>query len=136
MTRKARARAKIRSHLVSKGDSANFTVTQTLVLYWWRELNAALFNNVLEQPRDIIVKKYFHDDTLGWCEGFGYSKKRPVVYGMQEDYDSKELFIHILAHEMVHHWEQQTFGRMSHGKNFFSWKEKFKKLGIPLEVRY
>lgn len=136
VTRKARARAKIRKHLVTKGETDNFVVTPTLVLYWWRELNHALFDDVLTMPKDIIVRKRFRDDTLAWCQGWGYSKNRPVVYALQEEYDSKEMFVWILAHEMVHHWEQQTHGRMTHGKNFFSWKEKFKKLRIPLDRKY
>lgn len=55
---------------------------------------------------------------------------------MKDEFDNREMFIAVLAHEMVHQWEQQTYGRMTHGKNFFSWKEKFKSLGLPLEVSY
>jgi len=37
---------------------------------------------------------------------------------------------------MVHHWEWIYTNDMSHGQNFWSWKEKFEKCGIILQESF
>lgn len=129
------AKKKIKRHLVNRGDRDDFEVTPSLVMYWWRELNEAIFDGKLNPPAQVIVKHHLKE-AWAWCEGGGFSKRVPVNYAFQRKYDDKEMFLTILAHEMVHHWEQQTTGRMSHGKNFFKWEERLKQVGIPLDKSY
>lgn len=105
-------------------------------MYWWRHINDAIFDGQLSTPYKVLVRKFNHNDTLGTCQGWGSSKKRPIVLEMKAEFDDKEMFMAILAHEMVHQWEQQTHGRMTHGKNFFGWEDKLKQLGLPLEETY
>lgn len=136
MSRKIHARKKIRSHLRNRGDHGDFEVTPALIMYWWRHINDAIFDGQLSTPYKVLVRKFNHNDTLGTCQGWGSSKKRPIVLEMKAEFDDKEMFMAILAHEMVHQWEQQTHGRMTHGKNFFGWEDKLKQLGLPLEETY
>lgn len=113
-----------------------FQVTPSLVLYWWRILNEAIFDGQLKPPHKVYIRKFVRQDIWGTCQGWGASKLLPVVFEMKEEYDDKEMFIAVLAHEMVHQWEQQTFGRMTHGKNFFAWADNLKRVGLPLDKAY
>lgn len=104
-------------------------------MYWWRILNKAIFDDVLLPPENIIIER--NNDSWGRCEGKRtYSKHDPVTIYISDEIDEREFLIEILAHEMVHQWEQQIYGRMYHGKVFQSWLPKLKELKIQLEKWY
>lgn len=106
-------------------------------MYWWRVLNRAVFDNELRMPYNVRIRKYNkYNDPLGMCSGKDYSKLHPVTFDIKEEMDDRKMFMDVLAHEMVHQWEQQTFGNMTHGKNFYKWKRKLKELGITLNESY
>lgn len=98
-------------------------------------MNKALFDEVLLPPKLIIVAKMV--DSWGQClTERSYSKSHPVTFTFSNEIDERDFFIQILAHEMVHQWEQQIYGRMTHGKVFFSWKPTLNRMGIALEESY
>lgn len=63
-------------------------------------------------------------------------KRAPIIIRIAEDIDERTLFLSVLAHEMVHQWEQENFGRQGHGKRFWSWEHKIKKLGLEFDESY
>jgi len=54
---------------------------------------------------------------------------------MMRKYESKKEFLNTLAHEMIHLW-QQTVKKDTgyHNKLFFSFRPKFKKIGLSLSL--
>ena len=132
---KALIRKKIKTHLKQKGDNRDFEITPTFIMHWWRLINYAVFNGELKYPENVEIK-YWGDGTLGECWSYGNSKLKPVIIKLHGDLIDRKQFLEILSHEMVHQWEQQTIGRMTHGKNFFTWKNKLKTLGIDLQKEY
>lgn len=83
-------------------------------------------------PKDIIIRP--HRDVWGYCiSERNHSKYTPITIEINEEIDNREFFIEILAHEMVHQWQQQFLGRMTHGASFFEWAPKLRMLKINLE---
>lgn len=127
---KIAARKRILKHLEKRGDDSSFTVTPDLVLYWWKLLNKAVFNDQLLTPRKIICRR-FHDDW-GWC--IPLSKKGNVHIGINSEHHDRKHFLETLSHEMVHQWQWTKVGEMTHGKSFYQWKPVLKQaLTLPLD---
>lgn len=128
---KIKARQRIRKHVKEKGRSADFDVTPQFVLFWWHKLNAAVFNNALQPPRNIEIRNF--RDCLGWCKS--HRKNKPYVsLGIYREMPDRKVFLTVLVHEMVHQWEHQNIGKMSHGQNFYMWKGRIKRnIGLDLD---
>lgn len=133
-----RAQKRIKKLLREKGDNGDFEITPTLVLYWWRQLNLAVFQGMLRQPVEIQCK-IFKDGTWGWCKPRRYMPNsnvfdKDVRIGIRRDLDDWYTFLTVLAHEMVHQYEWVHHGRMTHGKkSFYMWETKLKECtGLPL----
>ena len=104
---------------------------------WFNILNRELFENRLPPVSEIDIRwrrgthayyRYIIDD------------KDPSYYhctlAINKKYDSKKLFVEVLAHEMVHHW-QYVFGEpLGHGPSFFEWRDFFNRKGLNLVKAY
>ena len=41
----------------------------------------------------------------------------------------------LMMYEMVHQWENQTYGRMGHGKRFVQWQDRISNyLGLDIHI--
>jgi hypothetical protein len=102
----------------------------------WEALNHAVFNGVLEFPEKIIIqdrKKWdFWGECEGWQRGHRYGPHYTKAIRLQKTYLDPKRFIDVMAHEMVHQYEWERQGVMTHGKTFWAWKEKLAEKGIPL----
>jgi hypothetical protein len=56
--------------------------------------------------------------------------------GVLESFLSRRLFINTMAHEMVHQWEWLVNENMTHGPQFFQWREQLAKFNITLSRCY
>ena len=127
---KIKARRKIKKHVKERGEFADFEVTPQFVLFWWHKLNSAVFDNKLSPPTSIEIRNF--RDCWGWCKT--YKRKPDIVIGITSDMWDRKTFLTVLVHEMVHQWEYETHGRMSHGKNFYGWRDRIKRnIGLPLD---
>jgi len=59
-----------------------------------------------------------------------------LVVKLRPAFRDRELFINILAHEMIHVYEFTKYQRMTHGPKFFEWKPLFAQHGILLAKKY
>ncbi len=126
---KIQARTKVKTHIRRIGGSANFHITPQLILFWWNILNHAVFDGKLIQPRRFEIRNF--RDCFGWCRGFRNSNE--VVMGIRREFDDRKFFLTILSHEMVHQYEHQMLGRMTHGQAFHAWAGRLKRtVGIHL----
>lgn len=132
------ARAKIKDHIRKRGEEYCIDISKEMVVFWFRYLNAAIFNNKLEMPQSITVfqPRYGEDAALGYCR---YIKKDSYHMGICSEFDDRKTFLTVLVHEMVHLWQLQKrtsypfIKRMTHGKSFYEWEDKIKRtIGLPL----
>ncbi len=134
------ARTKLKTHLKTKGEHADFEMTETFCLYWWHWLNNAIFDGILTPPTRIELRCF--RDSMGWCKPWRpNAKARRVTIGLSTDICERKEFLTILAHEMVHQWEWEVAKKwepnIAHGKRFFSWRGKLRvRAGLPLERTY
>jgi hypothetical protein len=50
-------------------------------------------------------------------------------------FTTKQQFVAVLGHEMIHHWQHTLVGaRLNHGKSFRTWKQSFNRHGIQLAI--
>ncbi len=127
MTKKAKAQKKVRDHIESRGGEF-LVVTPRIVRYWWGVCNIALFNGKIHPPTEIVTKPL--EDCYGFIEAINHN----VRITISSNEGTRELFLTALVHEMVHQWEHETYGRMGHGKRFYAWRSRIKKIGLDLEL--
>jgi len=112
------------------------------------ELNEMVFGSILDIP-PIILKRL--RKSWGWCYGeteLRHGKQWPITIEIQlyPYYPSAHVFVAILAHEMVHHWqwsvysvERVALGKeplMSHGPSFYKWRSALEKHKILLSRNF
>ncbi|KKM65498.1 hypothetical protein LCGC14_1490690 [marine sediment metagenome] len=128
MTKKAKAQNKVRNHIEFRGGEF-LVITPRIVRYWWGICNLALFNGKLHPPTEIVIK------SLKDCYGFIEANEKRVRIAISSANVTRELFLTALVHEMVHQWEYETYGCMAHhGKRFYAWRNRVKKIGLDLEL--
>jgi hypothetical protein len=102
---------------------------------WFNILNREIFNNVLPPVHEIDIR---------WRRGchayYYYNEKLPgngmTRLLMNKRYKSKQFFVEVLAHEMVHHHQYIYNEEMGHGSSFFKWRDRFNKKGLNLVKAY
>lgn len=126
---------KRRSHLeilVQSDEEELYETTMEDCERWFKILNREIFDNELE-PLDAIeigrrkgsyaIYEYFEDET--YCRIL-----------MKDRYRSKKMFVEVLAHEMVHHYQALNDEPVGHGPTFHRWRKKLNKKGLQLVRAY
>ena len=111
-------------------------VTTDMVSNIYTAVNNAVFNGILEQPK-LVVRDYKHRQIWGECEGWQrgsrWGEHYTVVIRIQKYFPNLKKLIAVVAHEMVHQWEWDKCGVMTHGKQtFFVWEDRLRSKGIRL----
>ena len=125
MSRKSKLAKLLESH-----DRYEYQTTIEDCQKWFNILNRELFDNSLLPVDEIDVRwrrkahaYYDYDDRKqnGLCKLL-----------MNKKYKSKQFFVEVLAHEMVHHYQYMNGEIMGHGPSFIKWRDKFNKKGLNL----
>ena len=124
------ARKLIKNHVARRG-SKPVTLTERLVRYWWRALNVAVFGGKL--PALVGVSFVRHKGVYAWAHKETDGRMR---LSLQPTFTSRQLFLMVLVHEMVHGWEHAAGKEMTHGPQFYGWKERIiKATDLELKLR-
>jgi len=127
--KKIKAQQRIKKHIRKRGEACDFELTPEFALYWWHQLNNAIFDNQLKPPVRFVIRNF--RDCVGWCKPL--KRNSNVVVGLYREMWDRKYFLTILVHEMVHSYEYQEHGYMSHGDNFYKWAPKIKRtIGLQL----
>lgn len=135
--RRFAAITKIKNHITRCGNDP-CEITPAMATYWWKLLNRAVFNNILQTPIRFETKSWLSEaGVFGECQSWGSvdndPDQRKVVIRLKNKMQSRKLFLIILVHEMVHQWEWQMLGRTTHHKFFYMWRETiYNTVGLPL----
>lgn len=121
--------------LLSSKEHYEYETTVEDCQKWFNVLNRELFNSSLPPIDEVDIRWrrkahawYDYDDRL---PGQGTTKLL-----MSRRYKSKQFFVEVLAHEMVHHYQYIYNEEMGHGPSFFKWRDKFNKKGLNLVRAY
>ena len=112
-------------------DNDRFVVTERKVQIWFNIINKVLFKNSLPKFCEINIVNSDEYQAMCECSDDGYYKLL-----ICESFKNKKNFVEIMSHEMIHLYEWIEYGRMTHGKNFFAWKQKMEKYGLKLYRTY
>ncbi len=125
---KSEAQKKIRNHLDTRSNHS-VVVTERMARIWWRVCNVALFRNKLYPPGQLVIKQL---KDWGYCQ---ITSELEVIIALDSEITTRGMFLSTLIHEMVHQWENQTYGRMGHGERFSNWKKKIlKELSLDIHI--
>ena len=137
LERKKKAEQRIKNHIEKYGKQKNITITKRQAMFWWNQLNIAVFNGILRKPHQMHVLKWVGDaKTYGECSPeYDKRDKRCTILRFKNKYETRTLFLSILIHEMVHQWEWETFENTSHHKFFYMWQDRIQHVtGLPLAM--
>ena len=106
--------------------------------YYFRLLNHLVFDDQLSQPKIFIRRLH---KVWGYCRG---QRDFTCHIHLTDRYYCRQWFLTVLAHEMCHQYQWQVLGQqrivegrepvMSHGPNFFLFKERLRRYSIPLKT--
>jgi predicted SprT family Zn-dependent metalloprotease len=114
----------------SLDENTSIEVTERKVQLWFNIINAAIFNNRLPKFHEIEIGSYRTFHALCECDDATYTLK------IKSKFESRKRFIEVIAHEMIHLYEWVEYEKMSHGKNFYEWKNKLKRYNLDLYKNY
>jgi hypothetical protein len=133
MTKKDITRTKLFKMVQSFDEhDAKFRPTISDCREIWSNINRNVFNGELKMPsfRLVYTKAFW-----GECQGVLEDQTR-VKMKINKSFLSKRLFINTMAHEMVHQWEWLNNENMTHGPQFFLWKDQLANYNITLSRCY
>ena len=111
-------------------DNVKFRPTVEDIEQWFPILNEQIFGNRLKDFTEISVKKLRQTHAY-----FNYDDDKSVKdtsLEMHCIFSSKKLFVEILGHEMVHHFQHSYDEPLGHGPSFMAWRDNFKLRGLTL----
>jgi hypothetical protein len=114
----------------SYDDSTAIEVTERKVQFWFNVINIVIFNNKLPKFHEIEIGSYKTFHALCECDDTTYTLK------IKSKFESRKRFIEVIAHEMIHLHEWVEYQKMTHGKNFYEWKNKLKRYNLDLYKNY
>jgi len=133
MSRKSKLAKLLETHETHETYEYETTIEDCRI--WFNVLNRELFNNSLPPLDEIDIR--WRRGAHAW---YDYDQAKPG-YGssrllMNKRYKSKQFFVEVLAHEMVHHYQYIYNEDIGHGSSFFKWRGKFNKKGLNLVRAY
>jgi hypothetical protein len=120
--------------LMKSTEKNTYETTQEDCQRWFRVINQEVFSNKLPQIDRIDIR--WRRGSHAWYECYNGSRKRYSKLNMNKKYSSKQFFVEVLAHELVHHYQFANGIPLSHGESFAEWKERFNKKGLSLQIGY
>lgn len=121
-----------------QGRNTPIVVQKEMVQNIYTAVNNAVFNGVLEMPKIVVrdyTKKNFWGECEGWQRGSRWGEHYTVVIRIEKQFPNLKKLIAAVAHEMVHQYEWEYHGVMTHGTTtFFAWEEKLRSKGIRLSI--
>lgn len=127
--------SKLMQHANRMGRRTPVKATHVMARQVYDSINRAVFGGALQRPR-IIIHPY--RDMWGECHGArrrrGYGNTFTKAIRINRYWPNMKKLIAVMAHEMIHQYEWERLGTMSHGTTFFAWEERMLNRGIRLYV--
>lgn len=121
--------------LLSTNERYEYETTIEDCVRWFNILNREIFNESLPPVDEIDIR--WRRRAHAW---YDYDESKPghgsARLLMNKRYKSKQFFVEVLAHEMVHHYQYIYNEDVGHGSSFLKWRDKFNKKGLSLSKAY
>lgn len=114
----------------SLDEKTSIEVTERKVQFWFNVINAAIFDNRLPKFHEIEIGNYKDFHALCECDDTTYTLK------IKSKFENRKRFVEVIAHEMIHLYEWVEYQKMTHGKDFYEWKNKLKRYNLDLYKNY
>jgi hypothetical protein len=104
---------------------------------WFLTLNEELFDNML--PEVDIIDIRWRRKTWAYYQYIPGDNTAETKLCISKRYESEKFFVEILAHELIHHYQNiynDGMDEVDHGESFMKWKTKFNNKGINLVESY
>ena len=100
----------------------------------YTQLNRLLFRDQLPPSAHVTVKiSYIKLPWWAYCQ---HHECGGFKIHLLPSYKSRDFFMSILAHEMVHIHEYMRYEQMTHGPTFFKFRKIFQRNGLMLKRAY
>jgi hypothetical protein len=120
--------------LMKSTEKNSYETTHEDCKIWFQILNNEIFSNKLPEIDEIDIR--WRRGCHAWYECYNDTRVKYSKLKMNKKYSSKQFFVEVLGHELVHHYQYTNGIPLTHGESFQEWKEKFKKKGLSLEKGY
>ena len=104
---------------------------------WFLTLNEELFDNML--PEVDLIDIRWRRKTWAYYQYIPGDNTAETKLCISKRYESEKFFVEILAHELIHHYQNiynDGMDEVDHGESFMKWKTKFNNKGINLVESY
>ena len=118
--------------IITAADWGLFEITEEIVLKEMNVLNKEMFEGLLDIDA-IELDIDFLDAEWGYC--VDEEDGRGTILGLTTEFDSYELFLTVLAHEMIHAYQIQENMTVNHGdvfERFCQYAEQ--KIGLDIRT--
>lgn len=126
----AKTRRPRHNRLIAELRAHKFYPTLDACNLWFSITNDEVFSNKLV-PITFSIKR-----LRGSWGYYDADKGENGTLILTTWFSSKELFLNVLAHEMVHVYQHQFNQPIGHGKSFWEWRKRFKRNGLTLASVY
>lgn len=114
-------------------DDMTYKPTVESAWEWFHILNEQIFGNLLEPVEKITLSNHKnYGDVYALYHYDDKEKKIPTKISLCKTFESERMFVEILAHEMIHHFQYSFNEPVGHGPSFLLWRDNFKVKGIKL----
>lgn len=123
--------------IMASNESKTYETTEQDCQDWFNVLNEEIFDNKLAPLDEIDIR--WRRGTFAFYECVTDTKNDSFLRTrlcMNKKYKSKQFFVAILAHELIHHYQALYNEPLGHGPSFFRWSDKLNKKGIKLTKAY
>jgi len=100
---------------------------------WFHLLNKEIFGNLLKPVEKIFIsdnKEY--GDVYALYHYDGKKRKQPSKISLSKEFKNEKMFVEVLAHEMIHHFQYTYNEPVGHGPSFLAWRENLALKGLKL----
>jgi hypothetical protein len=98
---------------------------------WFAILNDEIFSGEFSFIPKIDIRFRRKNHAYYQYEDKRFDPKESMFL-LDKRYKTKKMFVEILAHELVHHYQYMNGFEVDHGKSFFKWKKIINKKGLAL----
>lgn len=116
-----------------KDDDVKYRPTVEDAWEWYHILNRQLFGNLLKPVEKIFVSNHVKYGDVYALYYYNQSKRgEESKISISSSFKNEKMFVEILAHEMIHHFQYSYDEPVGHGPTFFAWRDNLKLKGLRL----
>jgi hypothetical protein len=116
-----------------KYDNVKHKPTVEEAWEWFHILNEQIFGGLLQPVDKIFISNHKNYGDV-YALYYYNNKKRgePSKISVCKTFDNRKMFVEILAHEMIHHFQYTYDEPLGHGPSFTAWRDNFTLKGLKL----